>query len=159
MKYLSLIIFIFFHGFCSKAQSDFWLPEKYVHALINKEDDAEKYIIPIASIIAPFTKCSIIGYRGEAKAVKTKKVTINGKEKIQVFDIQYCFPLDEVPKAIIDKYASSIIYLSTVDDKLQLEILNEGSVERIFLINHINKYEFNNYYNTVKDLKSLQVPD
>ncbi|MCF8370226.1 MAG: hypothetical protein K9H64_01305 [Bacteroidales bacterium] len=122
--------------------NDAWLPEKYVHAMISTDSSNCKFLIPIEGFENPFTNCKILTFRGELSPINTTKVDVNGKEKHQLFNLQYYINLKYNSEELVKRLSESLVYISMDNDKLLLEIINSQEKEDVYFINKINNHEF-----------------
>ena len=148
MKYTLLILQIILWSVGCSAQNqsknDCWLPEKYVEAMISKDTNAYKYLIPIEGFETPFDDCYILTYKGEQNPIKTEKVIINGKEKYRLLNLHYYINLKYNSKELVNRYSKAEVYISKDKEKLLLEIIEDDKQEAIYFIDRINNYDFKN---------------
>ncbi len=64
------------------------------------------------------------------------------KIKNQLLDLQYLVNLKYNSKGLAEKLSKAIVYISKVNDKLLLEIVNEENIEKILFIDRSCNYEF-----------------
>lgn len=119
-----------------------WLPEKYVNAVIAKDTNASKYLIPVEGFESFDESPYILMYKGELNPVKTKKVTIDGKEKYQLLGLQYFVNLKYNQKELSNRLSKAIIYVSKSDEKLLLEIIERDKTEEIYFIDRVDGHHF-----------------
>lgn len=144
MKNLILIVFIvFFYLEClCQEKTIAWLPELYVSAILSKDTLANIYLSPFEGFELHNGVLYVLTFRGELNPVKAKKIIIDGKEKNQLLDLHYLVNLKYNSKGLAEKLSKAIVYISKVNDKLLLEIINEENVEKILFIDRSFNYEF-----------------
>ena len=119
-----------------------WLPEQYVKAIIAKDTNASKYLIPVEGFESFDNSPYILMYKGELNPVKTKKVVIDGKEKYQLLNLQYFVNLKYNSRELANRLSKATIYVSKSGEKLLLEIIEKDKKEEIHFIDRIDGYEF-----------------
>jgi hypothetical protein len=146
MRYLIILLCTILIISCN-AQNDSdkttaWLPEGYVLALQLKDTVIDDYLKPVEGFENPFTDCHILTYHGELNTIKTKKVVVNGKEKHELLNFSYYINLKYNSKELANKLMDASIYISMVNGKLLLEIIETGKKEEIYFINGVNGHTF-----------------
>lgn len=130
-----------------------WLPERYVKAIKANDTNSYKYLIPIEGFESFDKSPQILMYRGEINQVKTKKVTIEGKEKYQLLNLQYFVNLKYNSRELANRLSKAIIYVSRSGEKLLLEIIEENKKEDIYFIDRVDGYEFKSIREAKKHLE------
>lgn len=144
MKNKLLIILIILLSLECLSQNDTWLPEQYVKAKIENDTNAIKFLIPIEGFESPFNNGHVLTFRGELNPINGKKIIMDGKEKLQLFQLAYSINLKYNPEELANELSDASIFISMVGEKLLLEINRLEKKEEIYFINKISGYEFKN---------------
>jgi hypothetical protein len=133
--------------------SNIWLPEKYVNAVIAKDTNTSKYLIPVEGIESIDESFYILMYKGELNSVKTIKVNIEGKEKYQLFNLQYFVNLKYNSIELANRLTKATVYVSKSGEKLLLEIIEDDKTDEIYFIDRVDRYQFKSIYEAKKYLQ------
>jgi hypothetical protein len=91
MRKYSILLFLAFSNFTSLSQSNLnaWLPEKYVQAIEARDTSSDNYLKPVEGFEWYDKKLHILVYRGELRPLRMRKITADGKNKYELFDLSY----------------------------------------------------------------------
>jgi len=149
-NYFLIMLVAFFSLKCSSQNNlNAWLPEQYVNAVKVNDTSSYKYLMPIEGFESFDKTPHILMYKGEINPVKTQKVMIGGKEKYQLFNLQYFVNLKYNSRESANRLSKATIYVSKSGEKLLLEIIEKDKKEEIYFIDRTDGYEFK----TIKDAK------
>jgi len=156
MKNIFLIILVAFSSLKCSSQPNLnaWLSEQYVKAIKANDTSSYKYLIPVEGFESFDKAPHILMYRGEINPVKTKKVTIGGKEKYQLLNLQYYVNLKYNSKEWVRRLSNATIYISKYADKLLLEVIEKDKSEEIYFIDRVDGYEFKTIREAKKHLEN-----
>lgn len=149
-KLILLVLIAYIYVGCQAQESGTaWLPKSYVDAMLLKDSLASKYLYPIEGFESHNEVLYILTYKGELNPVKIKTTYDAGKEKDQLLDIQYYLNMKYVPKEEVQRLSKANIYLSYLDDKFMVEIIENEKCDTIYFVNKI----FNQKFITIREAK------
>ena len=149
MKRLFLLILAVSISFNITAQTQAWLPEKFVTAVSKHDTTAYQYLIPVEGFITYNNGAfDILTFMGEINPIKYKKILNNGREKYQLYNLYSYINMKYVSKEWVGRLGKATVYFSKTNGKLLLEIMEKGHKEDIYFVNKHEDYKFNDIENS-----------
>ena len=157
MKNIFLNLIVAFYSLICSSQHNLnaWLPEKYVNSIKANDTSSYKFLIPFEGFESFDKTPRILIYRGEISTLKTKKVIIDGKVKLQLLDLQYFVNLKYNSKDLAKRLSKAVVYASKSKEKLLLEIIEKNKKEEIYFIDRVDGFEFKTILEAKNYLKKL----
>ncbi len=126
----------------SQLKSEAWLPEAYVKSDIKNDTAAYKNLIPVEGIESPFRLGNIKIYGCEPISIKTKMVMHKGIEKYALIGITDNYNPKDTANAFCLQISKAGLYISAVEDKMLLEIVEKGKRQEILFVSQKEGYKF-----------------
>ena len=184
MKHILILLIVFCNIAC-KAQiyeelQGYWIPEEYaLIVMMNDEQMIDSSLFPVESFqidrtfAVKFVKeynsdleskdtstvdnfILIKTYKSEYNGYQIESVNHEGKHKYKIVYFYEGLNMKYVKREIVEHYKKSNIYISKNGNRLLLEIIGEGSRQKLYFINGINNYKFKNFDDAKSNLKKVQ---
>jgi len=126
-----------------------WFSKKYIDSIDKKDTSGIKNtIIPIEGFEEEHDTLYILTYMGEITPLQYKKVSVNGKEMMQILDFEYCLNLKYLSEDLVDRYSKAEFYLNRLRDTMELTIIEGDKKETQYFINNYKSKRFTSLWDT-----------
>lgn len=164
------IITLFLVIFCSSCRAQvyaelggLWLPEEYIKGLMAKktnqvneglfpiqaleisEHESRRFVreyLPNRDSINVDDLILILLHESEWRGFKIQKVKHAGIVKYKIDNLYQGFNLMSIPPNILNTYRESEVYMSKLDDKLLIEVINKNETIKIYFIDRLSSHVF-----------------
>lgn len=155
MRELAIILFIAFSALdcVSQDKHKAWLPEDYVKAAKANDSCSYQFLIPVEGFELIEGVLHVLTYRGEVNPIPTERVTLEGRERLKLVNLEYYINLKYNSRELSKRLSKATIYLQEDGDDLLLEIFEDGNINVIRFVDGTDGHIFKSIRDAKKHLQ------